>query len=50
VAGVARAADYVRAYPDRIAVNVAFAHVWTVRERRLQRLRAFTNTAVLAKR
>jgi predicted naringenin-chalcone synthase len=50
VAGVARAADYVRAYPDRIAVNVAFAHVWTVRERRLQPVRAFTDTAVLAKR
>jgi Zn-finger in ubiquitin-hydrolases and other protein len=27
-----------------------FAHVWTVRERRLQRLRAFTDTAVLAKK
>lgn len=29
-------------------VDVPFAHVWTVRDRRLQRLRAFTDTAVLA--
>ena len=30
------------------AIDVPFAHVWTVREGYLQRLRAFTDTAVLA--
>jgi ketosteroid isomerase-like protein len=31
-----------------VPIDVPFAHVWTVRERYLQRLRAFTDTAVLA--
>lgn len=31
-----------------VPVDVPFAHVWTVREGRLQRMRAFTDTAVLA--
>jgi hypothetical protein len=31
-----------------VPVDVPFAHVWTVREGRLQRLRAFTDTALLA--
>ena len=31
-----------------VAVNVPFAHVWTVRDGYLQRLRAFTDTAVIA--
>ncbi len=31
-----------------VPVNVPFAHVWTVRDGYLQRLRAFTDTAVLA--
>ena len=31
-----------------VPVNVPFAHVWTVREGFLQRLRAFTDTALLA--
>jgi ketosteroid isomerase-like protein len=31
-----------------VPVNVPFAHVWTVREGYLQRLRAFTDTAMLA--
>ena len=31
-----------------VPVQVPFAHVWTVREGRLQRLRGFTDTAVLA--
>ena len=31
-----------------VAVDVPFAHVWTVRDGYLQRLRAFTDTAVLA--
>ena len=31
-----------------VPVDVAFVHVWTVREGRLQRLRAFTDTATLA--
>jgi hypothetical protein len=31
-----------------VLVDVPFAHVWTVREGYLQRLRAFTDTAVLA--
>jgi ketosteroid isomerase-like protein len=31
-----------------VPVDVPFAHVWTVREGYLQRLRAFTDTAVLA--
>jgi ketosteroid isomerase-like protein len=31
-----------------VPVDVPFVHVWTVRERYLQRLRAFTDTAVLA--
>ena len=30
-------------------VNVPFAHVWTVRDGYLQRLRAFTDTALLAR-
>jgi ketosteroid isomerase-like protein len=32
-----------------VPVNVPFAHVWTVRDGYLQRLRAFTDTAVLAR-
>ena len=32
----------------RVPVDVPFAHVWTVREGYLQRMRAFTDTAVLA--
>jgi uncharacterized protein len=32
-----------------VPVDVAFAHVWTVRGGYLQRLRAFTDTAVLAR-
>ena len=32
-----------------LPVNVPFAHVWTVRDGYLQRLRAFTDTAVLAR-
>jgi len=32
-----------------VAVDVPFAHVWTVREGYLQRMRAFTDTAVLAR-
>jgi ketosteroid isomerase-like protein len=32
----------------RVPVDVAFAHVWTVRDGYLQRLRAFTDTALLA--
>jgi len=32
-----------------VSVAVPFVHVWTVRDRRLQRLRAFTDTAVLAR-
>src|ERR1044072_10036601 len=31
-----------------VAVDVPFAHVWTVRDGYLQRMRAFTDTAVLA--
>ncbi|HUR44356.1 MAG TPA: nuclear transport factor 2 family protein [Candidatus Saccharimonadales bacterium] len=31
-----------------IAINVPFAHVWTVQNAYLQRLRAFTDTALLA--
>ena len=31
------------------AVDVPFAHVWTVRDGYLQRMRAFTDTAVLAR-
>ena len=31
-----------------VPVNVPFAHVWTVRDGYLQRLRAFTDTALLA--
>ena len=31
-----------------VPINVPFAHVWTVRDGYLQRLRAFTDTAVLA--
>jgi ketosteroid isomerase-like protein len=31
-----------------VPVDVPFAHVWTVREGYLQRLRAFTDTALLA--
>jgi ketosteroid isomerase-like protein len=32
-----------------VAVDVPFAHVWTVRDGYLQRMRAFTDTAVLAR-
>jgi ketosteroid isomerase-like protein len=32
-----------------VPIDVPFAHVWTVRDGRLQRLRAFTDTALLAK-
>lgn len=32
-----------------VPVNVPFVHVWTVREGYLQRLRAFTDTALLAR-
>ena len=32
-----------------IAINVPFAHVWTVQNEYLQRLRAFTDTALLAR-
>ncbi|MGH8488163.1 MAG: nuclear transport factor 2 family protein [Gammaproteobacteria bacterium] len=32
-----------------VPVDVPFAHVWTVREGYLQRLRAFTDTALLAR-
>lgn len=32
-----------------VPVDVPFVHVWTVREGRLQRLRAFTDTAVLSR-
>jgi uncharacterized protein len=32
-----------------VPVDVPFVHVWTVREGRLQRLRGFTDTAVLAR-
>jgi ketosteroid isomerase-like protein len=31
-----------------VPVDVPFAHVWTVREGHLQRLRAFADTALLA--
>ena len=31
-----------------VPVNVPFAHIWTVRDGYLQRLRAFTDTALLA--
>ena len=31
-----------------VPVDVPFAHVWTVREGHLQRLRAFTDTALIA--
>ena len=31
-----------------VPVDVPFAHVWTIREGYLQRLRAFTDTAVIA--
>ena len=31
-----------------VPIDVPFAHVWTVRDGHLQRLRAFTDTAVLA--
>src|SRR6185503_5092616 len=31
-----------------VQVDVPFVHVWTVREGHLQRLRAFTDTAILA--
>jgi len=31
-----------------VPLNVPFAHVWTVRDGYLQRLRAFTDTAVIA--
>jgi len=31
-----------------VPIDVPFAHVWTVRDGYLQRLRAFTDTAVLA--
>jgi ketosteroid isomerase-like protein len=32
-----------------VPVDVPFAHVWTVRDGYLQRMRAFTDTAVLAR-
>jgi hypothetical protein len=32
-----------------VPVDVPFAHIWTVREGYLQRLRAFTDTALLAR-
>jgi uncharacterized protein len=32
-----------------VPVDVPFVHVWTVREGYLQRLRAFTDTALLAR-
>jgi ketosteroid isomerase-like protein len=32
-----------------VPINVPFAHVWTVNEGYLQRLRAFTDTALLAR-
>jgi len=32
-----------------VPVDVPFAHVWTVREGYLQRLRAFTDTALLVR-
>jgi ketosteroid isomerase-like protein len=32
-----------------VSVDVPFAHVWTVREGYLHRMRAFTDTAVLAR-
>ena len=32
-----------------VPVDVPFVHVWTVREGRLQRLRAFTDTALLSR-
>ena len=32
-----------------VPVDVPFVHVWTVREGRLQRLRAFTDTALLGR-
>ncbi len=32
-----------------VPVDVPFVHVWTVREGQLQRLRAFTDTALLAR-
>jgi ketosteroid isomerase-like protein len=31
-----------------VPVDVPFAHVWTIRDGYLQRLRAFTDTAVIA--
>ena len=33
----------------RVPIDLAFVHVWTVGDGRLQRLRAFTDTAVLAR-
>src|SRR5258706_11731721 len=33
----------------RLPIDLPFVHVWTVRDARLQRLRAFTDTAVLAR-
>jgi len=36
-----------RALSTGVAVNVPFAHIWTVRESRLVRGRMFTDTAVL---
>jgi ketosteroid isomerase-like protein len=33
----------------RVPIDIAFVHVWTVGDGRLQRLRAFTDTAVLAR-
>jgi uncharacterized protein len=32
-----------------VPVDVPFVHIWTVREGRLQRMRGFTDTAVLAR-
>jgi ketosteroid isomerase-like protein len=33
----------------RVPIDIAFVHVWTVGDGRLQRLRAFTDTAVLTR-
>jgi ketosteroid isomerase-like protein len=38
-----------RTRKSAVPVNVPFAHVWTVRDGYLQRLRAFTDTAALVK-
>lgn len=33
----------------RVPIDIGFVHVWTVRDGRLHRLRAFTDTAALAR-